>query len=81
MINLQNTPCGSNLCRFHPMVSWLTIIIISLPCTQYTPSHFLLFAADIPLKKAVAGAQVGLLPELGFVVNLQCSRWIRASWT
>jgi len=28
-----------------------------------------LFAADIPLKKAVAGVQVGLLPELGFVVN------------
>ena len=26
-------------------------------------------AADIPLKKAVAGVRVGLLPELGFVVN------------
>lgn len=25
--------------------------------------------ADIPLKKAVAGVRVGLLPELGFVVN------------
>lgn len=24
---------------------------------------------DIPLKKAVAGVRVGLLPELGFVVN------------
>ncbi len=26
-------------------------------------------AADIPLKKAVAGVRVGLLPDLGFVVN------------
>jgi len=34
----------------------------------YTP-HLHLFAADIPLKKAVAGVRVGLLPELGFVVN------------
>ena len=25
--------------------------------------------ADIPLKKAVAGVRVGLLPEVGFVVN------------
>ncbi len=41
----------------------------SLLCTQYTCSHLLLFAADIPLKKAEAGVRVGLLPELGFVVN------------
>ena len=31
--------------------------------------QFISIAADIPLKKAVAGVRVGLLPELGFVVN------------
>jgi len=41
----------------------------SLPFIQCTPSQFLSVAADIPLKKAVAGVRVGLLPELGFVVN------------
>lgn len=29
----------------------------------------LLRTADIPLKKAVAGVRVGLLPDLGFVIN------------
>lgn len=28
-----------------------------------------MLSADIPLKKAVAGVRVGLLPEVGFVVN------------
>ena len=41
----------------------------SLPFIHCTPSQFLSVAADIPLKKAVAGVRVGLLPELGFVVN------------
>ena len=45
---------------------------------QQTPSYCVIStqylnimncAADIPLKKAVAGVRVGLLPELGFVVN------------
>ena len=41
--------------------------------TKYIYIHILvcdMFAvADIPLKKAVAGVRVGLLPELGFIVN------------
>ena len=65
-IGLNTSLIFESRCDHHAKPCY-ACLCVTLPCFL----HLMLcnLPADIPLKKAVAGVRVGLLPDAGFVVN------------